>query len=94
MKIRWTRPFAQNLEAARDYITADNPTAAASVIQRILEALDRISRFPEVGRASNHMPGIRHLPVPNTPLILVYRIQPEQIELLALWHHAQKWPRS
>jgi toxin ParE1/3/4 len=92
MKIRWTRPFAQNLEAAREYIRADSPTAAVHVIQRVLEALEKISRFPEVGRASKHMPGIRHLPIPNTPLILIYRIQYDTIELLAIWHHAQKWP--
>jgi plasmid stabilization system protein ParE len=74
MRIRWTRPFAQNLEAARAYILADNPTAAGQVIQRILEALEMLSRFPEIGRPSTYKLGVRHLPIAQTPFILVYRI--------------------
>lgn len=92
MKIRWTQPFTQNLEAARLYIMAEDPNAALKVLQHILGTLDTLSRFPEAGKASKQKIGTRQIVVPNTPFVIAYRIHNEAIELLALWHHAQKWP--
>ena len=91
MNIRWTKPFTQNLESARLYITSEDPHAALTVLKRILGTLDTLSRFPEAGKESKQKAGIRQMLVPNTPFVISYRINSNTVELLALWHHAQKW---
>ncbi len=91
MKIRWTRPFAQNLESARQYIMLEDPKAALNVLKRILGSLDTLSTFPEAGKVSKQKEGTRQMVVPNTPFVIAYRIHNNAVELLALWHQAQKW---
>jgi toxin ParE1/3/4 len=92
MKIRWTRPFTQNLESARLYIMADDANAALTVLKRILGTIDTLASLPEAGKASKQKPGTRHIVVTHTPFIITYRIHNNTVELLALWHQAQKWP--
>lgn len=89
MNIRWTKPFTQNLESARLYIAAEDPKAALVVL---MGTIDTLARFPEAGKGSNQVIGTRQILVPNTPFLISYRIKNNTVELLALWHHAQKWP--
>ncbi|MFB2897343.1 type II toxin-antitoxin system RelE/ParE family toxin [Aerosakkonemataceae cyanobacterium BLCC-F50] len=40
------------------------------------------------------IPGTKELVVTRTPFILPYRVQGEQIEILAVIHAARQWPES
>jgi plasmid stabilization system protein ParE len=50
MKIEWTEPAITDLEAIRDYIATDSEHYAFQFTGRILEAVEKLTDFPERGR--------------------------------------------
>jgi len=93
VRVRWLRVALANLEAEADYIAEDNPAAADRVVQRILRAVDLLSKNPAMGRPGR-VPGTRELVVGDTPYIIPYRARANAIEILRVFHAARKWPRK
>ena len=91
MKIVWSRRAIRHLVKLRDYIAQDNPDAAAYVAARILNAVENLATFPNLGRVGR-LAGTRELVVPETPYIIPYRIRGSRIELIAVFHGRQRWP--
>ena len=50
MRIEWTDPALDGLEAVRDLIAKDSPYYAKRFIERIFEAVETLSEHPEIGR--------------------------------------------
>jgi plasmid stabilization system protein ParE len=61
------------------------------MVDVILEAIESLPRFPEMGRRGR-VPGTRELVV--RPFIVAYRVDNEMVELLAIIHTARRWPKS
>jgi len=93
LRIRWLKTAIRNLEAEADYIAQDNPGAAAEVVRKIHEAINRLERHPALGRPGR-VPETRELIVPGTPYIVPYRIKEKRIEILRVFHAARRWPKS
>jgi toxin ParE1/3/4 len=92
MRVVWTQRALKHLIALRDYIAADNPGAAAVLTGRIIESVNRLEQQPHSGRPGR-IAGTRELVVPNTAYIIPYRVRGEGLELLAVFHGRQKWPK-
>ena len=82
-----------DLGQAYDYISAENPLAASTVIKRIEAATKALGAFPEIGRPGR-VEGTRELVVSGTPFILPYRVFKNRIEILAVIHAARRWPEG
>ena len=93
MRVVWTAPALRELEAIGDYIAQDNPSAAATVVTRIFDRVDRLAEQPETGRLGR-IAGTRELVVTDTPFIVPYRVREERIEILSVFHDARRWPDS
>lgn len=93
MKIVWSRRAIGDLEALREYIAKDNPKAAESVGQRIIESVDLLASQPHLGRYGRIL-GTRELVVAGTPYIIPYRVRGERMELIAVFHGRRKWPAT
>lgn len=93
MRVRWLRVALANLEAEADYIAEDNPAAADRVVQRILRAVDLLSKNPAMGRPGR-VPGTRELVVGDKPYIIPYRVHADAIEILRVFHAGRKWPHT
>lgn len=65
--------------------------AAARMVERIRETVDQLARFPSLGRAGR-VPGTRELIIGGTPFIVPYRIREDAIEIIAVFHAAQRRP--
>ena len=91
MKIIWSRRAIKHLVHVRDYIAQDSPEAAAEVAQRILDAVDQLAQYPNLGRPGR-LPGTRELVVSDTPYIIPYRVRGNRVELIAVFHGRQRWP--
>lgn len=78
-----------DVERVRDFIGATNPVAARRALVAIWEALERVERFPNLGRPSDD-PDIRQITVPfgGAGYIVRYSLLPEDGSLLILriWH--------
>jgi len=93
MKIIWTSLALSDLDQAYNYIAASNPGAAADTISRIEKAIAGLIQYPEMGRVGR-VAGTRELIIPRIPFIVPYRVQSEQVEILAVIHAARRWPES
>lgn len=91
MKVVWSRRAIRHLTHVRKYIAKDSPKAAQEVATRILEAVERLADYPNLGHPGRK-PGVRELVVPQTPYIIPYRVRGERVELIAVFHGRQQWP--
>ena len=89
----WLKRAIHDRDAQIDYIAQDNPLAAVSQGDRIDVQVDMLLQQPQMGRPGRKQ-GTRELVISRTPLIVVYRINGNRIELLRLLHGSQKWPNG
>ena len=81
-----------DLEEIGDFIARDNPSRAATFVDQLRTAIDRIAQNPEAYVArDNLMPGIR-MAVHRQYLIL-FRILPAEIRVERILHGARNLPR-
>jgi toxin ParE1/3/4 len=89
-EIVWLDEALRDLDTIGSCIAIDNPSAAASIVRRIVEAVSLLAWHPKLGRltADNDT---RRLTISGTPYIAFYRLR-ERVEILAIFHAARKWP--
>ena len=92
MTIVWSPRAIEHLAHLREYIARDNPNAANRIASALLEAAGRLAQLPNLGRPGR-VAGTRELIVPGTPYIIVYRLRGDRLELVAVFHARQKWPK-
>lgn len=88
MLLRWTPDALHGLLSQIKYIQQENPALAFRVAEAVEHRMEQLSRFPNIGRLGTRS-GTRELVV--TPFVVVYRIRPEVVEFLHLYHGAQAW---
>jgi toxin ParE1/3/4 len=93
MKVVWSRRAIQHLIALRSYIAEHSPRGAARVAEQILRAVELLATQPHIGRPGR-ITGTRELVVPGTSYVIPYRVRDGQLELIAVFHGRQKWPRT
>ena len=91
MEVRWLDDALADVTEIYRYVAADDPRAAARVVQRIQAAVRLLAEMPYRGRPGR-WPGTRELVIPRTPYIVPYRVQGDLIEILRVFHSARRWP--
>jgi toxin ParE1/3/4 len=91
MRVRWTTPAREQLVSAYDYIAEDNRAAAANTADQIWESTLLLARHPMAGR-EGRVAGTRELVIRETPFVVAYRVQKNEVWVLAVIHGARKWP--
>jgi toxin ParE1/3/4 len=88
-----TRSALRDLEQIRAYIARDNPSAAETFGQKLLDGAESLRTFPERGGLVIQRPGARFVLV--HPYLIVYRIieQSRTVRLLRYWHGAREQVR-
>lgn len=89
MRLRWRLSAVSDLAHIRDYIAADSPSGAREVVDRVLRSVARLRLFPRSGRVGQ-IHGTRELVVPGLPYIVVYTHDDEGVDIVAVFHGAQK----
>jgi len=93
MKVVWSRRAIRDLTGVRAYIARRDPSAANEIAMRILDAVDTVSRQPQIGRAGR-IGGTREFAVAGTSYILIYRLRKQHIGLAHVFDSRQEWPPS
>jgi toxin ParE1/3/4 len=91
LRIRLTRLAESDLESVEAFIREENPPAAGPTVLRILDAIESLAEFPNIGRPGR-MFGTRELVINRTPFIAVYRVSHDTIWVLRILHSARRWP--
>ncbi|MFZ5775012.1 MAG: type II toxin-antitoxin system RelE/ParE family toxin [Thermodesulfobacteriota bacterium] len=91
-KIVWSPLAVERASEIAQYISLDNPTAAAKWIDRVFEKVKALSSSPEIGRyvPELHRNEIRELIYGNYRII--YRIEKANISVLTIRHSKQILP--
>ena len=84
--IRWTLGARQDFKELVTYVAQDSSVYAAILAERILEAVERLEKFPKLGRIVPEYAdsSLRELIVGNYRL--VYRLRAQRIGLVAIAH--------
>ena len=91
MRVRWTTPAREQFVSAYEYIAEENRTAAAWTANQIWEGTQQLARYPMAGR-EGRVWGTRELVIRGTPFIVAYRVERNEVQILAVMHAARKWP--
>jgi len=95
LKILWSHRARIDLLAIGDHIAADNPSAAARWVQRLVASVERASHMPLAGRRVpeySDRQDIREMLVRSYRI--VYRVQAETIEVLAIFEGHRRFPNG
>jgi toxin ParE1/3/4 len=88
----WSPRAIGHLADLRSYIAREHPDAAARTAATLLAAVDRLAEMPNLGRPGR-VPGTRELVVPGTRYVIPYRLRGERLEIIAVFHGRQRWPK-
>lgn len=93
MKLRFAPQATQDLIEIAEYIRVKNPGAAERVRASILESLQVLSQFPEIGRRQS-IDRVRKLVTRKFGYLVYYSIQPksDEIAILAIRHPSRERP--
>jgi toxin ParE1/3/4 len=89
MKLEWTEPALSDLQSIREYLGKDSEYYAALFVERIIEAVEDLPRFPLMGRVvpEARMENVRELLFSNYRIM--YRLEVERIVILTVIHAAR-----
>lgn len=92
MKLDYTEDAINDLIQLREFIAEKDPAAAARYATTLIEGITRLEDQPRLGHAVDDAPepdAIRDLIV--NPYIVRYALLDDQILVLRIWHHREKW---
>ncbi len=88
MRIVWAAEARRRTHEIWHYIALDDLAAADRVVTRLVAAVEKLAYYPYLGQPGRE--SSRELPVAGTPLILVYRVEGEEIRIATVLHGAQR----
>jgi addiction module RelE/StbE family toxin len=92
MKVRWTHTAVRHLSAIHDYIAQDSPIYARRMVDRLTRRSQQIVTFPYSGRKVPEYEADDIREIIEASYRLIYRIQDNHIDILAVIHGAQTLP--
>ena len=85
-EIRWTPAASRDLDLAYEYLKRRNSAAARKLMRSLLEVLDRLEKFPEIGVVSAQLqPEGMYRQIVLKPYLVVYRIIDGVVWILRFW---------
>ena len=85
LDIRWALLAQADLVRIADHYRTIDPTLAADIAGRIVEAARLLAELPSAGQATERA-GRRRWRVPGTPYLLFYRVAPDHVRILRVLH--------
>jgi len=88
MRLKWSRSALVDLQAIFEHIALDNPQAAHALAAGFRQTDEHLTAHPFIGRRGE-LEGTRELML-HRNYLLTYRVSSEAVEILQIWHVAQK----
>ena len=90
MRVVFTDPALEDVEAIYAYITARYPHISLSVERRFRLVLARIGAWPESAQRVVERPDVRMVPLVRYPYKIFYRIKADIVEILHIHHSSRE----
>lgn len=85
VELIWTKPAVQDLDSLAEYIALSIPVAAGELVQRVFNAVERLSRFPQSGHIPRELDGFPYREVIVNPCRVFYRIEAGSVHILHVY---------
>lgn len=92
-QIRYSDDAIADLQALREYIALNNPSAASRVAARIRRSVDRLTTHPKFGKVGR-VGGTRELVAPKFSDTIIYEEDNGDCMVLRVLHQAMQSPKS
>ena len=92
MRVHWTNTALGHLLAIYEYIAQDSSVYAQRMVDRLTRRSEQIATFPLSGRMVPEFEAEDIREMIERPYRIIYRIKPDQIDVLAVIHAAQLLP--
>lgn len=92
MKVNWTRKGRYRLQQLHDHIAEDKPTNALHYIDKITRRVDVLAAHPRSGKVVTKYQRDDIREIYEGRYRIIYRILPEQIDILTVRHSARLLP--
>lgn len=89
MKVHWTDNAIDHLSNIYEYIALNSPTYARRMVDRITRRSEQISEVPLSGRKVPEYESKDIRELYEKPYRIIYRIKPDQIDVIAVIHGAR-----
>ena len=93
MKLVWTEPAVESLQAIYDYIARDNAFYAGRFIERLTLAAEQTTEFPKKGRQVPESDDEKIREMIFQGYRIIYRLHAETVEILAVVHGSRDLDR-
>jgi YD repeat-containing protein len=93
MRVPWTTPAREQFISAYEYIAEENRAAATRTADQIWESTQLLARHSMAGR-EGRVVGTRELIISGTAFFVAYRIEKNEVRILAVLHAAREWPEE
>ena len=87
MRVVWAESALAQLEQLVEYIGREDLAAAYAVRDRVVERVEQLRLFPELGPPGKR--GTRRLVIVGTSYVASYRMRSDEVHIVAVWHSAQ-----
>lgn len=88
-RLIWSEASLRDIGGIDDFLTRQDPQAAARIALAIKATVTRLLDYPRVGRAL----GVRFrvLGVRTTPYLIIYRLRDGHVEIARIRHGSENW---
>jgi plasmid stabilization system protein ParE len=83
----------QDLQSIQEFIALDNPHAAEKIIDQLFAAFENLAKFPHIGHRRPDLTNRNVQFWATCAYLVVYRIVPDGLQIVAILHGAQDVPR-
>ncbi len=94
MRVRFTDEAKAKLRAIHTHIAQDSPARAKTMIERLTKCAQRLVNLPFSGRQVPEYPLDILREVLERPYRIIYRIKPDEIEVVTIIHYRQLLPED
>lgn len=94
MRVHWTDNAISHLLDIYEYIARDSSIYAKRMVDRLTRRSEQIAIFPMSGRKVPEYEADDIREIIEKPYRIIYRIKPEQIDVLAIVHCRQLLPED
>jgi len=92
VRVQWTENAVEHLVNIYEYIALNSPTYAKRVVDKITRRSEQISEHPLSGRKVPEYDAEDIRELIEKPYRIIYRIKPDQIDVLAVIHGSRLLP--
>jgi len=88
MKLVWAKETEEDLERLFEFLYEKSPKAAAKAMRTLLDNVDTLADYPDIGHLMNDETGRREFIIPfgASAYVLRYNVVNDHVVIVRVWH--------